>query len=227
MKLKSFGCSFIFGSDLQDDGRNGPYATGSKLTFPALIAKAMGMEYLTYARPGASNLEILFWLLGEIASQEPALYMINWTYIDRFGYIREEHATKSRWNPMGWTSIMPIDDSEVADCYHRYIHSQTRDKFDSLNIIKSAVDSLRTHGHQFVMTWTDFLLWETEWHCPPVIDYLQKQTKPYCSDFDGMSFLQWSKRHLFAISDTDHPLESAHRAAADLILSHWQDYLKQ
>jgi hypothetical protein len=42
MNLKSFGCSFIFGSELSDDGRNGLYATGSRLTWPAHVAQHLG-----------------------------------------------------------------------------------------------------------------------------------------------------------------------------------------
>lgn len=228
MKLKSFGCSFVFGTDLHDDGRNGLYATGSKFTFPALIAQAQGIEYMTYSRPGASNLETLARLYAEIATGEPAIYMINWTYIDRFGYTNESIATKKiRWNPMGWTSIMPVDTSDTAQWYYRDIHSQLRDKFETLNCIKSAIDAIRASGAQFVMTWIDPLIWETAWHCPPAVAWLQDQIRPWLSDFAGMGFLDWSQANGFEISDTKHPLEKAHRAAADLLLTNWQKHLRR
>lgn len=227
MKLKSFGCSFVFGTDLHDDGRNGLYATGSKFTFPALVAKHLGVEYLTFARPGASNMEILSCLLAEISRGEPSLYMINWTYIDRFGYTREDLVKRlPRWNPLGWTSIMPIDDTDVARCYYNHIHSELRDKIESLIYMKSAVDALRACNQQFIMTWTDKLLWSKEWHAPPAVQWLQQQNEPYVADFQGHSFVEWSKFNGFEISDTQHPLEAAHEAASDLIITNWSDYLR-
>ena len=59
MKLKSFGCSFIFGSELAYDGRDSPYATPSQLTWPAHLAQHLNYNYQCYARPGAGNLQIL------------------------------------------------------------------------------------------------------------------------------------------------------------------------
>ena len=66
MKLKSFGCSFIWGSDLPDDGRNLPRATASRLTWPALLAQDLEYEYECHARPGAGNLQITERLLNQI-----------------------------------------------------------------------------------------------------------------------------------------------------------------
>ena len=45
MDVKSFGCSFIFGSELSDDGYGGPYATPSQLTWPAHLARHLGHGY--------------------------------------------------------------------------------------------------------------------------------------------------------------------------------------
>lgn len=228
MKLKSFGCSFVFGTDLHDDGQNGRYVNGSRFTFPALIAQSLGMDYMTFSRPSASNLEILARLLAEIATQEPALYMINWTYVDRFGYTKKDLATETiRWNRMGWTSIVPTDETEVAKCYYREIHSQLRDKLESLNCIKSAIDAIKSANQQFVMTWVDPLIWETQWHCPPAVAWLQQQVRPYLCDFQTLGFIDWSRQQGFETSATGHPLETAHRAAADLLLQHWQINLKQ
>ena len=84
MNLKSFGCSFIFGSELSDDGKNGRYATGSKLTWPAHVARHLNYTYLCYARPGSGNLQIAERTLTHLATNEHALFVINWTYIDRF-----------------------------------------------------------------------------------------------------------------------------------------------
>lgn len=227
MKLKSFGCSFIFGTDLADDGRLGPVATPSLLTFPALIAQDKGMEYSCRARPGAGNFEILCRLLDEIATGEPALYMINWTWIDRFSYIDEERSMGCYpFNPQGWHSIMPVDDDEIARLYYRALHTQLKDKLLTLTCVKSAIDDLLTTGNQFIMTWTDALMWETQWHCPPAVRWMQDRVKSYHSAFQGSSFIDWSQQQGFEISATMHPLEQAHQAAAKLVLENWDSYIR-
>jgi hypothetical protein len=85
MKIKSFGCSFIFGTDLADETRGEPYAQSSQLTWPALLAQDLGLEYECHARPGSGNLRILEKILS-ISIQTPATFVIGWTWIDRFDY---------------------------------------------------------------------------------------------------------------------------------------------
>ena len=227
MKLKSFGCSFVFGTDLPNDGRDGPLATPSDRAYPSLIAHKLGLPWSCHARPGAGNFEILQRILAELAGSEPAIYVINWTWIDRFSYIDTARATpRHPYNPMGWASIMPVDEDAVAKCYYKHLHTQLRDKIETLVCIKSAIDQLKNSGCQFIMTWTDALLWETEWHCPPAVSMLQQQIRPYVADFDGGSFLDWSKRRGFEISATLHPLETAHEAAADYIIDGWDSLVQ-
>lgn len=228
MKLKSFGCSFIFGTDLHDDGRSGPVATPSNFTWPALIGQALGLEYSCHARPGAGNFEILCRILGEIATGEPAVYVINWTWVDRFSYINRSMSTGHHpYNPLGWQSIMPVDQTQLAKMYYRDLHSQLRDKFDTLTSAKSAIDALKQNQSEFIMTWTDPLMWETEWHCPPVVRWLQQEVGPYCSCFDGVSFVEWSRKQGFEISTAWHPLEPAHQAASRLVLENWNSWTRR
>jgi len=223
MKLKSFGCSFIFGTDLPDDGRNGPYATGSRLTWPALIADHFGYKYETYARPGAGNLQILERLLCQIDPADPAIYVIGWTYIDRFDYVDEKLATP--WPGTKWRTIVPIDTDGVAETYFRHLHSEYSDKLRSLLYIRTALDILRGAGCEFVMTYQDPLMLCRQWHTTKGSALLLDEIEPWLKAFDGKPFLAWSRSKGFDISDVEHPLEDAHRAAADLVLENWQDYV--
>lgn len=226
MKLKSFGCSLIFGSDLADDGRHGLVATPSQFTYPALIAKRKGMMYSCHARPGAGNFEILNRIAEQVATGQPAVYVINWTWIDRFSYIdKAESSGIHPYNPWGWRSIMPIFETQAAKIYYRDLHSQMRDQMETLLCMKTAIDLILQNQGSFIMTSTDALTWEVESWCPSVMAWLQNQIKPYVSTFEGDNFINWSRRNDFAISDGLHPLEDAHRAAADLILDHWDQYL--
>ena len=227
MIIYSFGCSFIFGSDLHDDGRSGPIATPSKYTFPAMIAKHHGVDYECHARPGAGNFEILNRVMKEMQDPEPAIFMINWTWIDRFSFIDETKRTgRHPYNPDGWASILPTDEDDRAHLYYRELHTQIRDKLETLICIKSAIDNLRHTQRQFVMTWIDALIWDDQYHCPPSVAWMQQQIKPYLTDFDGTSFLDWSRQQGFEISEKLHPLEPAHDAAARHVLERWSQYIR-
>lgn len=210
MMLKSFGCSFIFGSELHDDGFGGPYARASNHTWPALLAQYLGYGYQCHARPGSGNLQILERVLDEICQTPPDLCVIGWTWIDRFDYNDSENDR--------WKTITPTDTDELADYYYRNLHSQYRDKFTTLTAIKMAVDELQRRQIPFIMTYMDDLIFETQWHCKPVIVEMQQQIQPHLTNFEGDNFLEWSRKKGFAIGTRGkHPLEDAHRAAFELI----------
>ena len=223
MKLKSFGCSFIFGTDLADETRGEPYVQSSQLTWPALLAQDLGLEYECHARPGSGNLRILEKILS-ISMQTPATFVIGWTWIDRFDYTVPpavdthiyDYANQSNL----WKTIMPVDSDTRAKVYYRELHSQYRDKFTSLTYIKTAIDVLKQKNIPFVMTYIDELLFETEWHSDSAIVYLQNYIRPYMTKFQDKTFLDFSRQNGYPISSTYHPLESAHQAAFELIKSY-------
>jgi hypothetical protein len=216
MKLKSFGCSFIFGSDLADIGVNGPYAVGSKLTWPALLANEYGYQYQCYAKPGSGNLQIAERVLNQLVDEQSTLYVINWSWIDRADYI----VTESPWPGTRWNTIMPGDDSRPAKLYYKYLHNQYHDKLTTLINIKLVIDTLKQKGCPFIMTYMDELIFETEWHVTPAIVDLQNYIRPYMTQFENKTFLEFSKEKGFPISETLHPLELAHQSAFELIKSY-------
>jgi hypothetical protein len=213
MKLKSFGCSFIFGTDLHDDSRKAAKATPSNYTWPALLAQQHNMAYTCYARPGSGNLQILERLLSQLADTEPALYVIGWTWIDRFDYTTTD-------TPFRWQTIMPVNTDHRAEVYYRDIHSEYRDKLSTLIYVKTAIDALKASGNRFIMTFMDELMFDQRWHTSPAISSLQGYCEPCMTRFDNKSFLEYSKEKGFEISTTLHPLEAAHSSAADLIHSY-------
>ena len=218
MKLKSFGCSFVFGTDLPNDARYTSIATPSDHAWPALMASALDLPFECHARPSAGNFEISQRIINEIGRETGDVYIINWSWIDRFSYIDETQYDRHPLNPLGWASLTPAYTTDRAEFYYRSLHTQLRDKMASLTAIKVALDACLQTGTPFVMTASDDLIWETKWHAPPSVLWLQDQIRPYFSDFQGVSFLEWSRRQGFAVSETWHPLEQAHSAAADLWL---------
>jgi len=217
MKLKSFGCSFIFGSDLADDGRDGPYPTPSQFTWPALIAKKLNLNYECYARPGSGNLQILEKVLTQAATEEPSVFVIGWSWTDRFDHY---DAYWNRFSPSmsPWKTIMPVDNTELAETYYRELHSEYQDKLTSLTYIKTAVDILKQKNISFVMTYMDRLLFDQRCHVTPAIAGLQNYIQPHMNLFEDQTFLEWSKSKGFEITAQAHPLEAAHLAAAEYMI---------
>lgn len=212
MKLKSFGCSFVFGNDLADanDGSTQILIEPSRSTWPALLAKHLDYEYQCHAWGGLGNLQIAERVLGQV-NTEPALFVVNWTWIDRFDYVQAQDNA--------WNTIRPTCTTEQAEYYYRHFHSQYRDKLTTLMMIKLAIDSVRQHGHSLIMTYMDDLIFETEWHTSPAVLELQNYIRPFMTSFQGKTFLQWSQQQGFPINENWHPLEEAHAAAADLLIN--------
>jgi hypothetical protein len=223
MKLKSFGCSFIYGSDLADNGRGFLVATPSQLTWPSLLAQDLNYTYECYARPGSGNLRTLEKVLNQASTDDSAMFVIGWTWIDRFDYTAVPTEPTVRSEFIGdevWKTVMPVDTDVRAHNYYRDLHSQYRDKLTSLIYIKTAVDTLNQKNIPFIMTYMDELLFETQWHYTNAVKDLQDYIQPYMTKFEGSTFLDWSKQKGFPISETLHPLESAHQAAFELIKSY-------
>jgi hypothetical protein len=216
MKLKSFGCSFIFGSELSDDGAGQSYATPSQLTWPAHLARHLDYEYECYARPGSGNLQIAEAVLNQLADPEPAVYIIGWTWIDRFDYYPATPKTPSR-SP--WRTIMPIDTDPVAQVYYRDLHSEYRDKLTTLIHMQTVLDALNKHGHNYIMTYMDNLAFDQQWHTTPAVIKLQTQIETHMTQFAGMSFLDWSRANGYPETNMWHPLEAAHSAAAEYLIA--------
>ena len=222
MKIKSFGCSFIFGSELADDGHNGLclYANGSKLTWPALLAKELGYTYQTFARPGSGNLQILEKVLSQAASDDPAIFVIGWTYIDRFDYLSNDSEI---WPGQPWNTVLPKENKESTKCYYKYFHSQLKDKLCTLIYVKTVIDTLKQKNIPFFMTYIDELMFETEWHINAAVIDLQNYIRPYMTTFAGKTFLEFARVNGYPISSAAHPLEQAHRSAADYLLPFFVD----
>lgn len=223
MKLKSFGCSFIYGSDLSDcqhaTGVDHPLA--SQKTWPALLAKTRNMDYECHAWPGIGNQAIAEKVLAQIASGEDSVYVISWSWIDRFDYIDQ---TEARWRPPGWQALRPGESGIVHEVYFKHLHHQYSDKFKSLMMINCVIDALERHGMRYLMTYMDDLIFEKIWHTNAAIDFLQTRLPSIMSDFDGKTFLEWSRERSYPISPKNHPLDQAHSSAAEYVRTHWDSF---
>lgn len=225
MNLKSFGCSFVFGTDLADAGNN--LRNPSKNTWPALVAQHQGREYQCYAKPGSGNLSILEQILIQATTSTPDdMFVIVWTWIDRFDYQSPNQTTAEQvwqWDHpetgkvTNWSTLLPTDTANPAQTYYRDLHSEYRDKFTCLTYVKMTLDTLKQKGIPFVMSYMDELLLDQRWHTTSAVIDLQSYIKPHMIQFEGQTFLEWSRTNGFAISSKLHPLEDAHRSAFELV----------
>lgn len=217
MHLKSFGCSFVYGSELQDHGQKLPFSLPSDFCYANHLANLLGYEHINYSQPGIGNMDILRRIISQVSTQ-PCLFLINWTWIDRFDYCDQNDK---------WCSILPADDDVSATLYYKHLHSQYQDKFRSLLAISSAIDILKHSGQKFIMTYTDNLLFEHHYHTDKTIKFLQQKIRPWVSDIDGMSFYNWCKKQKFKISDNGHPLDEAHVAISKYIFDNLKNLTKE
>jgi len=176
-----------------------------------VFSQQLNHHHLCYAHGGIGNLAIADRVLREIARDFTALFIIGWTWIDRFDYgnIDEESL---------WNTIRPGADGDLAKIYYRDLHSETRDKLTSLMTIRTVIDSLKEQDFPFIMTYMDELLFDRSCNTTPTIRALQDYVEPYMTRFEGKTFLDWSREHDYPESANWHPLEQAHAAAAELMI---------
>jgi hypothetical protein len=213
MKLKSFGCSFTYGSDLGDCDI--PIFGPSQCTWTSLLAQENNLTYECYACPGIGNLQIMHEVLTQASLNDPGVYIVNWTWVDRFDFL--DPVTEQ------WVTLRPDGDTAHHRLYYKYFYNQYHTMLTNACYIKTTADILNSRGIKFIMTLMDTTLFnevDPNWQDPRSISLLQKEIKPYITWFDNQTFLNWTKQKGFPISETLHPLEDAHQAAFELIRSY-------
>jgi hypothetical protein len=212
--LKSFGCSFIFGSDLTDSTDQ----IASSLTWPAHLANHLGYEYGCYARGGTGNFQILQQILNQLCFTNNDFFVVGWTWSDRFDYGPDLNFGQTV-SSCKLKTLRPTSKTKLAQIYYKNLQSEYQDKLQTLIYIKTAIDVLHQKNIPFVMTFMDDFLLESKWQSDQLaIRYLQEQVAPHLTTFNGLNFYKWSQQNNFPISDAWHPLEQAHQAAADYMI---------
>jgi hypothetical protein len=223
MNLKSFGCSFIFGTELADDGRDLPTPTPSNFTWPAHLARHLKYDYQCHARPGCGNLQIAERVLSHATEVDDSMFVVGWTWIDRFDYTNSTISNdpiQSKWT--NWRTIMPVDETSLAKTYYQGLHTEYRDKLTNLISIRVVIDTLKQKNIPFLMTYMDDLIFDQRWHITPAVTDLQEYILPYMTTFDNLNFVDWSKKNGYPITKIGHPLEEAHCAAGKYLINIWE-----
>lgn len=221
-RIVSFGDSFVWGSELQHN------EDGSQ-AWPGLVAQDLGLEYHTRAVPGCGNEAIARQVFDyfHTASPHQTLVVINWTWPIRYDFYS---VVTESWTTLGPTCVprkleQTFGDYQeaqrVLDIYNDYLgHSTIWDRTRSLQAMYAVQQYLRCQNIPSVQTHMDQELFDNRWHAPNYIMELQQLVSPQLRLFEGENFLDWSRGRGYRVTEPGwHPLEEAHRAAADL----WRD----
>jgi len=224
-KIVSFGDSFIYGTQLKDEGHS----------WVATCAKKLGVDYQTFAQAGCGNESITRQILKyfSVPRDSNTLAVINWTWGIRYDFYLSgaEH-----WIPLCHENnqielekrLSKEEAEKISNFYTNYAgKSILWDRWRSLQTIFSAQQFLKIHNIKNVQTYMDYMLLDTEWHCPDYIKTLQDLTKPQLKLFEGKNFVDWSNANGYLVtSDYNHPLEDAHEAASKLWLNTYRGVLE-
>lgn len=226
-KIVGFGDSFVFGSELanNDDGQ---------LSWLGQASRQLNVEYETYAVPGCGNENISRQILTYFSNNpsDNVLAVINWTWGARWDF----YVTgKETWTTLGLSCVPPklaplvgLDEAEkILEFYNKYPgNSTTWDKFRTLQTIYATQQFLKQLNVPSVQTYMDAEMWDTTWHAPDYIRTLQDLTREPLQTFEGLTFLDWSYKNGFTVTEPGlHPLEDAHAAACELWVDRYRHAL--
>ena len=230
-KIIAFGDSFLAGTELPS----------VDCTWPALIAKRLGIEFETRAVAGCGNdriaEQIYQWFTNHPVQN--VLAVVNWTWTSRWDlYLLPNHTRDNvgfpRWLTLG-PSCTPSQLSELCtdthagelvDFYnHTGGHSLLWNVFRNLQTVQAVQSFMWHQGIVSVQTYMDkHLVKDSNNDFPTYIHRLQQHVKQRMYNFEGLNFLDWSRQHGHEVTEPGlHPLQSAHIAAAD----YWESKYSQ
>jgi hypothetical protein len=202
-KVIAIGDSFLAGSELQQ----------FDLTWPGLFAKKYNLKYQCLSQPGHTSQYVLRTLFESLSTEiDKCIYIIHWPSAIRFEYVDKENDNWVQLNPNSIIFGNQYSNS-IQKLYYQHINSLLLDKWHTLLIIYAAIQALDKTNHQYVLTTVDDFLFDTKFHNPLYVEFLQKACKDKIYWFDNKTFTKWSTDHNFKFGRYGHPLEKAHQAA--------------
>lgn len=202
-KIISFGDSFMYGSDLPDCDGTG-IDKFSKLTWPALCAKKLELDYDCHAIGSIGNQIISNLVVAEKCTN--ALVIINWSWIDRYDYVDANDKLNT---------LLPGQDTELSNFYYKNLHNEATDRFRNLCWVFTAHQYLNKLKIPFISSIMDTLLISNTYDTKNIKDLVQKDISWFPND---QTFLEWSRSNGYPESENWHPLEQAHQEAAKIWL---------
>lgn len=214
-KVIAIGDSFLAGSELASPNN----------TWPALFATAQGIPYRCLALPGHSIQYVLRTLYECLHREDkPCFFVLHWPSALRFEYVNKHNDTWVQINP---NAILngTAESEQVQRAFYQYANSLLGDKWQALSSIFAAKMALDQTDHVYTMSIVDDFLFDTSFHNPDYVTFLQQKCQDSIVDFDGMPFQRWADSRGFAKGRYGHPLEQAHQAAFEYLKPLYQSLL--
>lgn len=241
-KLIAGGDSFIYGSELVDCIDSQGQEQVSQLTYPALIAKEAGMDYVCVARPGYSNSAIRRTVMNACEQHDDiGLVIVSWTFNGRY-----EFRFNNEWSQISsWTVVDDIKeiehkfqfDNPIVLKHHadelvkarqsglsdfaRWFYTNTdylTETYDTLSNIVMLQQYLELNNIPYIFTAVDRNSIDVTVN-DESISTLQKQLGKLWGWFDNKGFYTWAQDMNFPFATT-HPREQAHIEAAHIFYEH-------
>ena len=217
-RVIAIGDSFTRGDELADCAGIDLWKDNySNVTWSALLAKKLEVGYHARAIGGIGN-QWISWKVSAGCKQN-TLYIISWTYFERFDYVDIETDK--------WKTTHPRHEDKLNHYFYRNLDSDIWNLHRNLQQMHSTISLLKQNNIDFIMTCLDthYSLTYNDMRSPGpgtiawtrAISSLQEQVVPYIVDFEDMSFLEWSKHNNYELGPHGHPLEEAHIEAAKYI----------
>ena len=202
-KVIAIGDSFLAGSELKK----------SNTTWPGLFAKHHGVDYQCLAQPGHTSQFVLRTLFDALNTEtDPCFFVIHWPSAMRFEYVDRDRDVWVQINPNAVLHSNQYS-ADVQKLYYQHVNSLLGDKWHNLLMTYSAVQALSQTSHCYSMTTVDAFLFDTDFHNPSYVEFLQQHCQDHVHWFNDMTFLQWTDHNQFARGPGGHPLEQAHQHA--------------
>ena len=222
-KIIAFGDSFTRGDELANcstKGTHNPYFVFSTDTWPALLAKKLGIGYDCIALGGRGN-QWISWAVQQCPEHYiDCLFIVNWTYFGRFDYVD----CKDEWQTMS-----PNSNKNVSHEYYKTFDNDIWNLNRNIQIMYATLHLLKENSIDYIFTCQDagvkqtidtlrseyVLNNQTTWR--KSISSLSKPIVSNITDFEGLTFREWADKHDYPVGPGGHPLEKAHAEAAKYI----------
>jgi hypothetical protein len=232
MILIAAGDSFIWGSELKDSPHGGPGGY-SRSTFTALLAK--NYNYVCAAYPGNANNAISRMAIAACEKNSSNKFLIvNWTYPQR-----AEFRSNNKWVSINsWhTELTEFSESyfkHVGDSEYYEIYSILKEilflqqycELRKIPYLFMTSDNHFYHHENYVRSHDadidnlyNNINWQNWFWFPPGI-----QTNETLAP---RGFYQWAIENKYNMGSAGHPLEQAHKDAAELIKEKFNELVKK
>ena len=241
-RLIAGGDSFIYGSELADCVDSNGQEQVSQLTYPALIAKELGMEYECVARPGYSNAAIRRTVMNACEQYDDIdLVIVSWSFTGRY-----EFRINQKWQQISsWTAIDDVKEiekkfqfdnpivlkhhaDELAQAkqsglsnFAQWFYANTdyvAEAYDTLSNIVMLEQYLMLNDIPYIFTAADRNSIDVKVKDESIVA-LQNQLGKLWGWFDNKGFYTWAQDMKYPFATT-HPREEAHIEEAHIFYEH-------